>query len=196
MKKFQWGQWSNMQNLSPRSYVCGFCGDKIGTSHGYYSSEHNQNIRMYICTNCGRPTFFDGFEGKQTPGPQLGRDIDKLPEDISSIYNEIRSSIKEGNNTAAVLTARKLIMHLAVDKAGATEGDKFINYVEHLKKSGFIPPKSNSWLEKIRNDSNEKNHELKLSNAQESIAHLKFIELLLSFMYEYSDEEKTSPDTS
>lgn len=188
-KKLSWSSWHNIQNIEAKSYVCGYCGDKIGTSHGYFSSEHPANIRIYICTSCGRPTFFDGFEVSQTPGPQLGRDIDKLPHDISVIYNEIRSSIKEGNNTSAVLSARKLIMHLAVDKAGASEGDKFINYIEHLKKSGFVPPKSNSWLEKIKNDGNEKNHELKLSTSEESVAHLKFIELLLSFMYEYSDEE-------
>jgi len=189
MLKLEWQHWQNLQNLSAMSYVYGFCGEKVGTTHGYFSSQHNQNIRMYICTNCGRPTFFDGFEDKQTPGPQLGRDIDKLPEDISSIYNEIRSSIQEGNNTAATLTARKLIMHLAVDKVGAAKGENFVTYIEHLKKSGFVPPKSKSWLEKIREDGNEKNHELKLSKAQDSIAHLKFIELLLSFMYEHSDDE-------
>lgn len=192
MNKFNWSSWNNLNNVHPKSYICGFCGDKIGTTHGYYSNENSQNLIIYICTSCGQPSFFNGFDGIQTPGPLLGRDINKLPTDISVIYNEIRSSIKEGNNTSAVLLARKLIMHLAVDKAGAKEGETFVEYINHLKSSGYIPPKSNSWLEKIKNDGNEKNHELKLSTSEESETHLKFIELLLSFMYEYSTDDEAA----
>ncbi len=189
MQIINWSSWNSICNLQAISYVCGFCGNKVGTSHGYYSSETAHNSKIYICTNCGRPTLFDGWDELQKPGPMLGKDIAKLPDDISKIYNEIRSCIKENNNTSAVLTARKLIMHLAVNVAGAKEGDTFVNYIDYLNKSGYIPPKSSSWLKKIKDDGNEKSHELKLSNSEESRVHLSFIELLLSFMYEYSDDE-------
>lgn len=119
----------------------------------------------------------------------IGKDVEKLPEDVNTLYREIRESIKSGCNTSAVLAARKLIMHLAVNVAGAKEGETFVSYVDHLKNSHYIPPKSDKWLDKIRTDSNEKNHELKLATADEAISHQKFIELLLSFMFEYADDE-------
>jgi hypothetical protein len=31
--------------------------------------------------------------------------------------------------------------------AGAKEGEKFVKYVEHLKKSGYIPPNGDKILE-------------------------------------------------
>lgn len=189
MNKYEWSSWNQLATISSRTYVCGYCGVQVGSAHGYFSNQHRPNLNIFICTNCGHPTFIDGVDGKQTPGPMIGKDIDKLPSDIATLYNEIRDSIKNGNDTSAVLLARKLIMHLAVDKAGATEGEKFVQYVDHLKKSGYVPPSSDSWLTKIKNAGNEKNHELKLATSDEAIIHQKFIELLLSFMYEYADEE-------
>jgi DNA-directed RNA polymerase subunit RPC12/RpoP len=171
------------------SYICGFCGDKVGSASGYHHSGVGATI--YICTNCGGPTFFLGDD--QYPGPLLGRNIDKLPDDISEIYREIRDSIQNGNFTAAQLLGRKLIMHLAVDVAGAKEGDTFVSYVSFLKQAGYIPPTGDKWIDYVKKMGNEKNHEIKIGKKEEAEKILKFIEVLLIFIYEFAgevDEEK------
>ena len=84
-------------------------------------------------------------------------------------------------------------MHLTVDIAKAPEGLHFIAYIDHLKKSGYIPPNGERILQYIKDLGNEKNHELKIGNKDESEKILKFIEGLLIFIYEFPNEfEKQS----
>lgn len=183
-----WKTWKQLSEVPSKTFICGFCGDKVGSSHGY-SHQNHPNVRIYICTGCGTPTFFD-LEGAQHPGPLMGRNIDKLPDDVSEVYDEIRDSIKQTNYLAAVLLGRKLIMHLAVDVAEAKEGETFVAYIDHLDKAGYIPPNGKQWIKLLKDLGNEKNHELKLGNKDEAEKILKFIEVLLIFMYEFSMEEK------
>ncbi len=185
-----WESWSQMQSIHARSFICGFCGIKVGSTHGYYHKNMPSAV-IYICTNCGFPTFF--HQTDQYPGSLLGRNIEGLPEDVEAVYREIRDSIKQSNNTAAILLGRKLIMHLAVNVAGAKEGESFIDYINHLTKAGFVPPNGQKWIEYIKELGNEKNHELKLGTKEEAEKILKFIEMLLAFIYEFADkDEKTT----
>ncbi len=181
--KCLWSEWNNLSNLGSKSYICGHCGDKIGSSHGYFNT---CGAHIYICTNCGFPTLF--YKGEQIPGPLLGRDVNLLPSDVQEVYKELRDSLKNSNHTAVQLLGRKLIMHLAVDKAGAKEGDTFLNYVDHLKKSGYIPPTAGAWIELIKKIGNDANHEIILGSQEQSEKIVKFIEILLIFMYELSEQ--------
>lgn len=185
----RWNGWNQLQSLNAKEYICGFCGKETGTTHGYICSDGRYQQNIYICTNCGNPTFFDA-DLNQHPGPLLGRNIEKLPEDISEIYKEIRESIKVSNYTAAELLARKLIMHLAVNTAKAKEGETFVQYIEHLKSEGYIPPNGLAWIKYAKDLGNEKNHEIKIGNAEDSSKLLKFIEVLLIFIYEFAPEIK------
>ncbi|MFA5196854.1 MAG: DUF4145 domain-containing protein [Patescibacteria group bacterium] len=180
--------WQNINSLNTRSFICWDCGDKVASDKGYYYS-HVKTAFIYVCPSCGKPNFFD-TEDQQTPRPLIGREIKNLPADICNIYKEIRDCIKNGNYTAATLLGRKLIMHLSVDIAGAKEGESFVKYVEYLKSSGFTPPKSESLLNYIKDTGNEKNHEIKEGTAGEAEKILSFIEVLLLFMYEFSDVEE------
>jgi len=180
-----WSSWHQAQSIHPKSFTCGFCGDKVGSSHGYYYSP-SPVISIYICTSCGCPTFFND---EQYPGPLIGRNIEKLPRDVAEVYDEIRDSIKQSNNTAALLLGRKLIMHLAVNVAKAKEGESFVDYINHLKEAGYIPPNGQQWIEYIKELGNEKNHELKLGTKEEAEKILKFIEVLLIFIYEFASSE-------
>ena len=182
--KINWSEWTQLHALDSKSYTCGYCGQITGTSHGYY--HRTVAPRIYICTFCGNPTYFN--HDMQIPGSQLGREIKKLPPDISQIYNEVRDSIKNRNFTGAELLGRKLIMHLAVDKAGAPSGRSFMEYVQHLKDSGYIPPNGDKWLEYVRKLGNEQNHEIKIGKSENCEKLLKFVEILLIFIYEFSGE--------
>ena len=79
-------------------------------------------------------------------------------------------------------------MHLAVNVAGAKEGEKFVQYIEHLKKSGYIPPNGDKILKYIKDLGNEKNHEIKIGTKEEAEKIIKFIEALLIFIYEFPSE--------
>lgn len=182
-----WNGWQRLSDLDSKEYTCGFCGKEAGTNHGYFHQGSGPLTKIYICTFCGKPTFFDE-QGNQHPGPLLGRNIEKLPPDIAEIYREIRESIKDLNYTAAQLLGRKLVMHLAVDVAKAKEGETFVQYVDHLKSAGYVPPNGDAWINYVKKLGNEKNHEIKIGTAEESSKILKFIEVLLIFIYEFAQE--------
>lgn len=78
---------------------------------------------------------------------------------------------------------------------GQKEGETFVVYIDHLSSSGYTPPKSSGWLKKIKDGGNEKNHELKLASIDEAVTYQAFLEMLLTFMYEYGDQEEIK-DTS
>lgn len=179
-------KWASLSTLTTKTYTCGNCGDKVAGHLGYYNQQYQHND-IYICPSCGIPTYFQYT--KQTPGALMGRDVVNLPVDISSIYDEIRDSIMSSNYTAAVLLGRKLIMHLAVDVAGAEEGKTFVQYIEYLKGSNYIPPNAEGLLDFLREQGNEKNHEIKLGTVEEAKKIIKFIESLLYFIYELGESE-------
>ncbi len=187
----RWDYWENLSNLESTSFVCGFCGHKVGSNVGYkYETDSNTNI--YICTNCGAPSFFCASE--QHPGPLLGKAVEGLPPSVEQVYKELRNSLKNGIYTATLLLGRKLIMHLAIDVARAREGEYFMSYIDHLKDSGYIPPNGDKILEYIKNLGNEKNHEIKVGRRQEAEKILKFVEGLLLFIYEFPAEFENIPD--
>lgn len=182
--RIDWNQWQQTSNLDPKEYICGHCGNQVGTNKGYFNN--GTIARVYICSTCGFPTFFYG--NLQIPGPLLGRNILHLPDNVADIYKEMREDLKNVSYTSTVLLGRKLIMHLAVDVANAQEGESFIKYVEHLRDSGFIPPNGGKILEYMKKLGNEKNHELKIGTKEEAEKIIKFIEMLLIFMYEVPNE--------
>lgn len=182
--KITWNRWNALADIAPKEYICGYCGNQVGTNKGYYYNDEDANI--YICSTCGMPTFFSSIG--QIPGPILGRNINHLPDNVEVIYKEMREDIKNSSYTSAILLGRKLIMHLAVDVAGAEEGKTFVNYVEHLKQSNYIPPNGDKALDYMRKLGNEKNHEIKVGNKEEAEKIIKFVEMLLIFMYEVPNE--------
>lgn len=54
----------------------------------------------------------------------MGHDLSGLPDDVHDLYDEARLCTSTGAYTSAVLTCRKILMHVAVEK-GASEGENF-----------------------------------------------------------------------
>lgn len=189
MDKIKWSEWQHLGDYSPKEFVCGYCGKNVASSKGYFHHAQDSNgySFIYICTNCGGPTYF--HRGKlQFPGPLMGRDIKHLPEDIEIIYKEMRDDMKNSAYTSVLLIGRKLIMHLAVDVAGSLEKANFVDYIEHLKKSGYVPPQADKWLEFMRKQGGDKNHQIQIGSQEEAEKIIKFVEILLLFMYEFPQE--------
>ena len=92
--------------------------------------------------------------------------------------------VSNGSHTAAVLCCRKLLMHIAVAQ-NADVGKSFIEYVEYLADSGYVPPNGRSWVDHIRKKGNEANHEIRLMQVGDAQELISFSEMLLKFIYEF-----------
>ena len=140
---------------------------------------------------CHYPTLFDESTGSviQIPGISFGKSIEHLPDDVQKLYEEIRRATSSQSYTAAVLACRKLLMHIAVEK-GAETNKTFSFYVKYLADNHYAPPGSQSWVDKIRDSGNEATHEIKIMTKEEAEELVNFIEMLLTFIYEFPGKTK------
>ena len=173
-------QWQNAMGLSPRVYVCGYCDTKVGPDRGFTTT--NGLSLIYVCSSCARPTYFE--DQRQWPGVSFGENVEHLPSDVAGLYTEARQCMSVSSYTSAVLTCRKLLMHIAVTQ-GAPEGKSFLEYVEFLASKGYLPPNGKGWVEVIRIRGNEANHEIKIMAQKEAEELITFLEMLLKFIYEF-----------
>ena len=122
--------------------------------------------------------------GVQVPGFAPGAEVSSLPDDIAALYLEARNAVTVASHTAAVMTCRKLLAHIAVAQ-GAEQGLSFLAYVEHLAKAGYVPPNGRGWVDHIRNEGNEANHEIVVMTRERADELIVFTEMLLKFIYEF-----------
>ncbi len=176
-------EWQGLQSIHPRSYVCGHCGNKVGSNRGWHTAQFSPTeIAIYICSVCSRPSLF--LQSDQFPGVAPGQPVGNLPADVERLYAECRSALAAGAFTAAVLACRKLLMNIAVSQ-GAAAGNTFVSYVEYLATSGYIPPNGRAWVDHIRKRGNEATHEIQLMSRQDATELVTFSEMLLKFVYEF-----------
>ena len=180
--------WNSVASQPSRSYTCGYCGASVASEKGWdarYGNGH-YSAHIYICHQCTRPSFFDKTENdKQTPGVVFGEVVKDIPDANTEIlYNEARACTGSGSYTAAVLSCRKLLMHLAVS-LGAAAGEPFIHYVQFLSDNHFVPPGAKGWVDHIRKKGNEANHEITFMAQADAEELLAFVEMLLKVIYEF-----------
>lgn len=177
--------WYGAVQFNPRGYVCGHCGRNVGPAIGFYTKGRPAPSQAftYICSFCHAPTYFDS-EKRQFPGAPVGNDVSSVPQDVAVLYAEARSCVTVNSFTAAVMTCRKLLMHLAVEK-GAPVGKSFLEYIEYLSEQNYIPPNRKGWVDHIRSKGNEANHEIKIMSEADAEDLIAFSEMLLEFIYEF-----------
>lgn len=184
------GEWLNLVTVHSREFTCGHCGRNISSEKAYVTriSQNNPASRgkIYICHYCNKPTYITD-DAVQVPGARLGGNIGHLPNDIDNLYKEIQNATAAGSYTAAVLAARKLLMHVAV-ASGAEAGKQFSHYVTYLVDNGYTPPNSKAWVDEIRQIGNEANHEIVIMDEPKAKSIIKLIEMLLKFNYEFPAE--------
>jgi DNA-directed RNA polymerase subunit RPC12/RpoP len=185
------GDWQSTMTLGTKRFHCGHCGSRVSSDRGYrmpsVSRSSESYAVAYVCHDCNRLSLFDG-DIIQVPAPMLGRPIEKLPEDVESLHSEMLRASAVGAYSLVIIGGRKLLMHIAVS-LGADEGKTFKWYVEYLEENHFTPPNSKLWVTKIKDMGNDSNHEILISSNEDSIKIMKFIDLLLTFNYEYADAE-------
>jgi hypothetical protein len=173
--------WQSFGTIGPNQYKCGFCGFNVANDKGYYW--HGRTDKIYLCPNCNKPTYFD-HDKRQYPGTTPGNEVQFLPPELNQLYREARNCCSVSAFTASVLACRKLLMNIAVQQ-GATEGLKFIEYVDFLASNGFIPPNGKGWVDHIRKKGNEATHEISLMTQPDAEELISFSEMLLKFIYEF-----------
>ena len=186
-------EWKGLQGVPPLYFTCGHCGANVAPNQGYFAGgggPTRDNPLIHICTGCNRPTYT--YADVQVPMPSLGQPVAHLPQDVASVYDEARRCTTVSSCTSAVLTCRKLIMHIAVDK-GAKENESFKSYVDYLATAGWVPPGGDAWVNKVRNEANDANHELSIKTKDQAETVLAFVEMLLRFMYEFPTRAGAAP---
>lgn len=188
--------WEGVLQTSARSYMCGHaaCGREVSSERGWQHRDPDYNRPdgwIYVCPSCRRPTFFDEKENKQIPGTSIVGVLSGLPSDIQSLWTEVDGCMSQGAYTSAVLSGRKMLMHIAVDQ-GAEEGLNFIGYVNHLVAKNFAPPNSEAWIDRVRQHGNEANHKIVIKTADDAKEIVTFLEMLLKFIYEFPAKAKVS----
>lgn len=171
--------WNAIGNLPSKHYTCGHCGHPIASQLGAAG-----NGLIYFCHFCDKPTYF-GPSGEQVPGIPYGAQVSDIDDDgVHQLYEEARKCTSACAYTSAVLSCRKLLMHIAVGR-GAKEGKSFIDYVNYLADNHYIPPDAKDWVDHIRKKGNEANHEIKIMNPEDAEDLISFIEMLLRLIYEF-----------
>lgn len=171
------------------SYICGYCGHEVSSNRGMALQKKQNGIGysikpygVYICTHCHMPTFI--YKDIQVPGNRYGEPVNNVPEEVSSVYEEARSSFAAGAYTGVVLLCRKLLMHIATD-LGADSGLRFIQYVDYLNEHHYAGARSDEWVDQIRQFGNQANHEIRINTKEEAKRNIKFCEMILKLNYEY-----------
>jgi hypothetical protein len=172
--------WVNIVPLPSRNWVCGYCGVTTGNDKGFTTQDKSRCV--LICPNCMRPTYFEA--DRQVPGASFGNMVNNLPAELNPLYQEARNCMIVSAYTASVLVCRKILMHVAVEK-NAQPNQSFKSYVEYLIAANIIPGHFKTWVDHIREKSNEANHEIVVMGRKEAEDLLSFTEMLLKVIYEY-----------
>lgn len=183
--------WNNVEELSSRVYTCYNCGHNISSNEGYRyfvdTGLEFSNLEcisnIYICHNCNSPTYFDG-DGNQYPGAKYGNEVQYLPEEVKTVYDEARNCFSVNAFTSSVLCCRKLLMNISCT-VGASEGLRFVQYVDYLDNKGYIPPNGKKWVSKIKKLGNDGTHKIENRSEEDAILAIQFTSMLLKFIYEF-----------
>lgn len=165
-------------------YTCSHCNTQVSGQVVGVSGP----IKWLICTNCGNGSVLTR-ENILYPPSIFGPNIDGLPTDVLSAYNEARNSYSVNAFTASELMCRKILMHVAVEKE-ANEGDSFENYITYLEKLGYVTPTMKPWVDLIRKHGNQSTHELQTPDMERAKSTLMFTAELLKLVYEMEHKVK------
>lgn len=177
------------------NYKCGFCNREVASAEGFFTnSSMDDKLTIRICPNCLRPTFFD-INKRQIPSSIFGNDVQHLPKDIEDLYNEARACMQIQGYTSAVMDCRKLLLHIAVDRGANPKDLSFKGCVDYLKEHHFTPPDSDEWVDHIRDQGNEANHEIVMKTKSDAEDLITFSEMLLRYIYEFPIKMKKKKGT-
>jgi hypothetical protein len=105
-------------------------------------------------TSLNRPV--SDFDRSESPNFRLI--MLNVPE-VEQAWREGRAAHAVAAYTAAEMVFRKILMHVAMDKAAPDPGKGFIEYVNDLQSGGYITTGLKDVVDQIRTRGNTANHE-------------------------------------
>jgi DNA-directed RNA polymerase subunit RPC12/RpoP len=159
---------------------CGHCGVTI-SGESIHADSTSEWLR---CPECGKGLVLDRKTNIVYPSAPAGSPVKQLTSDVESAWQEVRVAYGAGAYTASEMMCRKILMHIAVDVAGAKEGKQFTEYVRALDDAGYIPTGLKAVVDQVRERGNGANHELDASTKSDSLTTLQITEHLLKSIYE------------
>jgi len=145
---------------------------------------NNAKISTYWlqCPNCGAGSVKVQGGGVFPIAPLTSR-IDELPDDVQQAWLETGLAYAVGAYTSSEMICRKILMHVAVDKANSAAGKTFAEYVNDLETNGLIVPGLKNVVDLIRQRGNTANHELPASTSAEALQTIQITNHLLQTVY-------------
>src|SRR5438552_10499328 len=104
--EFQSYHWQSLQTRTARSFVCGFCGDRISSEKGYVVGRTNgtsTDAGVFVCPACEHGTYFTPVSSEQHPGVPFGKPVPHVPKELAALYTEARRCTAAASYTPAVL---------------------------------------------------------------------------------------------
>jgi hypothetical protein len=143
----------------------------------------SRSVFFMLCPSCG-----DGSvrvkSGAIYPAPIAGAAVRDLPDDVAAAWQDARTCYAVAAYTPSEMMCRKILMHVAVDKAGIAAGLKYWEYVAELEKGGYFMTGHKPIIDKIRDRGNAANHELPSTTEEQAKTTLAITEYLLRGIYE------------
>lgn len=152
-------------------------------AEGTYQEEAIKSIRWLLCPGCGDGSVMTAVGAVYPPAP-AGSVVQNVPSDVEQAWREARTAHAVAAYTACEIMCRKILMHVAVDVAGAPGGKSFAEYIDVLVNGGYVTTNLKPVVDVVRTRGNTANHELPASTEQDSLRTLTITEYLLRGTYE------------
>ena len=177
-------------------YKCGHCGNKGNGAVVAIYPKTSPPVKWVMCPTCSHGSVIDR-NGITYPAPKFGDELIGLPKDVLGAYEEARNCMSVNAYSACTLLCRKILMHVAVDK-GDKEGRFFTDYIDYLKKTGYITKAMDDWVDKIREGGNDSTHKIPPASEGKAKNILLFTIQLLRNVYEmkYIADQQTGQNTN
>nr|BFE55634.1 hypothetical protein GCM10020063_001600 [Dactylosporangium thailandense] len=169
------------QDRAFRALTCPHCGSIATGAVIAIVVNETPGVRWIRCPGCGNGIVENN--GRLSPSPKLGENVDGLPAEVAEAYDEARRTAGIEAYTSCELMCRKILMHIAVDK-GDQEGKSFVTYLDFIKQSGYITPPMQPWADLIRSHGNQSTHRLQPASRERALNTLAFTTQLLRLVYE------------
>ena len=176
--------------INPRhlNYACGACGQ---TTNGRVVAEMKRQgdgkTLLWCFCSCPReePAIVFEQEGKavlQIPEAREFKSDDGWPPELGQLFDEGAKAFAAGAYTAAAMVVRKVLMVCACQE-GATDGEPFAKYVDHITTNVLSYPKAKDAIDKIRTIGNDANHAVRFVTREDAHRALSIVTYMLNAMY-------------
>lgn len=123
------------------SITCGHCGKGVAADIVAQQQPFVRGMQRVVlwlkCPSCNDASVMTSSHAVYPAAP-AGRSIQHLPEDIERAWQEARTAHAVAAYTASEMMLRKILMHVAVDKAKSKAGQTFASYVQDLENNGYL----------------------------------------------------------